>query len=489
MSKTTITYKDVAVGAQEGATFSATGATAESSPALLADGASPGKIITLERDRWALDGSFDRYYEQSTIAFWSAEISGDDGALAAEPTITIAFDQQYSSIGISFVFDDAAGDYVSLINIKWYQGDTLIADQDFMPDHARYFCSKRVESYDKLIITLKKTYPARRRAKLNRIVFGIIRHFEMNDLRSASITNEMDESAIELPISTFNWMLSSTSDVDYMFQLKQPVEVRNNDRLLGVYYISGSSRQSVSVYGIECDDAIGVLSETPFAGGAYLSGVSAKTLLTALAEPFSVEYADDVEDTTLTGVLLEQTAREAIQQVIFAWGVCLATDGGAVIRVFNPGTEPTAIPQNRTFSGASVDTDAIVTKVSVTAHTYTAASNGNIKIGGAAYNDETTVYTVSNPNITASDRENAKAITDATLVSAAIGQVVANRVYAHYAKRNTAAARIVYGGERLGERISIYTPWGTLSTGILSKMEITLSNTVVYKAEVTGHEL
>lgn len=486
MGKTTVIYKDIAVGAAEAATVSASGQTTESAPASLVPGVDTGKVVTLEHSRWALDGTFDVWYENGSYAFWSSALSGADGSFEAPPVITVSFGQQFTSLGVSLTFDAATGEYCSAVNIQWYQGDTLKASQDFAPDSAEYFCAKTVESYDKLVITLNKTSLPYRRAKLNHIVFGIVRRFGMSELRSASVTNEMDESAIELPVSTFNWTLDSASDVEYMFQLKQPVEAWNNDSLLGVYYISGSSRQSENVYAIECDDALGVLSETPFAGGAYLSGVSAKTLLTALAAPFSVEYDEDVADATLTGVLLEQTAREAIQQVIFAWGVCLATDGGAVIRVFNRDTEPTVIPQNRTFSGATVDTDAIVTKVSVTAHTYTAASNGSVKIGDAAYNDATTVYTASNPNVTASDRENVKEITDATLVSNAIGQDVANRVYAHYAKRNTASARIVYGGERLGDCISVATPWGTLTTGNLRKMEIKLSNTVVYAAEVKG---
>ena len=486
MGKTTVIYKDIAVGAAEAATVSASGQTTESAPASLVPGVDTGKVVTLEHSRWALDGSFDVWYENGSYAFWSSALSGADGSFEAPPVITVYFGQQFTSLGVSLTFDAATGEYCSTVNIRWYQGEILKASQDFAPDNAEYFCEKTVESYDKLVITLNKTSLPYRRAKLNHIVFGIVRRFGMSELRSAAVTNEMDESAIELPVSTFNWTLNSTSNVEYMFQLKQPVEAWNNDSLLGVYYISGSSRQSANVYDIECDDALGVLSETPFAGGAYLSGVSAKTLLTALAAPFSVEYADDVADATLTGVLLEQTAREAIQQVIFAWGVCLATDGGEVIRVFNRDTEPTVIPQNRTFSGASVDTDAIVTKVSVTAHTYTAASNGNIKIGGASYNDETTVYTTSNPNVTASDRENVKEITDATLVSTSIGQDVANRVYAYYAKRNTASARIVYGGERLGDCISVSTPWGSLTTGNLHKMEIKLSNTVVYAAEVKG---
>ena len=486
MSKTTVVYKDVAVGAQEDAAFFVVGETPESVPALLAAGVSPGKVITLEHDRWALDGSFDKYYEQRTIAFWSTEISDNDGAFTAEPVITVDFDQQYSSMGISFVFDDAVGDYISLLNIKWYQGDTLKADQDFAPNAARYFCSKRVGSYDKLIITLKKTYPARRRAKINRIVFGVERTFGMTELRKASITNEMDENSVELPISTFSWTLDSAADVDYLFQLKQPVEVWNSDNLLGVYYINASSRVAKRVYDIDCHDALGVMSESQFDGEAYLSGVRAKTLLETLCAPFVVEYAEGVTDKTLKGILAAQTKRDAIQQVIFAWGVCLATDGGSKLRVFTLPDAATVIPQNRTFVGASVDTASIVTAVKVTAHTYAEGSNGSVQIGGASYKDTETVYTVNNPNVTAADRQNVVEITGATLVSTDIGQSTAQRVYDYYQKRDTVSAKIVYAGEHLGDKISIYTPWGTLVSGHLKKMEITLSNTVVYNAEVSG---
>lgn len=486
MSKTAVVYKDVAVGAQEDAAFSVVGKTPESAPALLAAGVSPGKVITLEHDLWALDGTFDKYYEQSKIAFWSSEISGDNGTFTAEPAITIAFDQQYSSMGISFVFDDAVGDYVSLLNIKWYQGGTVKADQDFTPNAARYFCSKRVESYDKLMITLKKTYPARRRAKVNRIVFGVERTFGMTELRKASITNEMDENSVELPISTFTWTLDSAADVDYLFQLKQPVEVWNSDNLLGVYYINASSRVARRVYDIDCHDALGVLSESQFGGGAYLSGVSAKTLLETLCAPFVVEYAAGVTDKTLKGIVEAQSKRDAIQQVIFAWGVCLATDGGSKLRVFNLPDAAKVIPKNRTFVGASVETASIVTAVKVTAHTYAADSNGSVQIGGASYKDTETVYTVNNPNVTATDRQNVVEITGATLVSTDIGQATAQRVYNYYQKRDTVSAKIVYAGERLGEKISIYTPWDTLVSGHLKKMEITLSNTVAYKAEVIG---
>ena len=96
------------------------------------------------------------------------------------------------------------------------------------------------------------------------------------------------------------------------------------------------------------------------------------------------------------------------------------------------------------------------------------------------------MYSAINPNVTASDRENVKEVTAATLVSDDIGQAVADRLYKYYSLRDTNTATVVYGGEKLGDCVSIYTPWGLLTTGNLHKMEIKLSNTVVYNAEVTG---
>ena len=84
-----------------------------------------------------------------------------------------------------------------------------------------------------------------------------------------------------------------------MFQLKQPVEVRNNDTLIGVYYIDSYKRTSSRVYPIECCDAIGVLNDMPFAGGVY-SGKGAKALIAELAAPFEVEFDADVTDMNVT---------------------------------------------------------------------------------------------------------------------------------------------------------------------------------------------
>ena len=154
--------------------------------------------------------------------------------------------------------------------------------------------------------------------------------------------------------------------------------------------------------------------------------------------------------------------------------------------MFNLPTEAIDVGKNRTYTGVTVSTSAVVTKVSVTAHTYAQSSDGDVEIGGIKYSDTQTVYSVTNPNVTASDKQNVIEVTGATLISASIGQAVAQRVYDYYLKRNTNKAKIVWAGERLGGLLTLPNAWGGTNTGHAAKMEIKLSNTVAANVEVLG---
>lgn len=484
MSKTIITYKDIAPGAAEDAQVDATLGMTRSDPSLLPFGADVPATATMELNGWSLDGAYTVLKDDQQLAFWSEALSGADGLFADPPVITVIFDEQYSSTGISLVFDPAGGDYCSAVNIKWYQGDTLKADVDFAPSGPNYFCAQKVTSYNKVVLTLLQTHLPYRRARLNSIVFGVVRNFDMAQIKSATITNETDLLSASLPISELHWTLNSKEDVDYLFQLKQPMEVRNGAALIGVYYIDASRRMGAGLYDIDCFDAFGVLSESPFAGGVYSNKSAAALLAEILGDDFVLEI--EAEDTTLTGAILPCTKREAVQQVLFAWGVCASTDGRETVRVFVPGADPAEIGTNRTFPGASVETAAIVTRVVVTAHSYASDSNGSVEIGGSKYKDTTSTYTVENPNVTATDKQNVVEVSNATLVSPAIAQSVAQRVFDYYSRRNTHSARIVWKGERLGDCVTVPNSWGGTITGNINRLEVKLSNTIVATCRTVG---
>lgn len=489
MSKTTIQYKDIAPGAAETAVFRSGDAADFSTLDDLRRENETQPISALELNNWLLDGKHTIHGGQ-TVPFWSNALSDGDCAFSEPPVLDIALPDQYSSFGVTLSFDQTVGNFCSEINIKWYQQATLKADADFHPDANTYFCQRRAEAYDRIVITFKKTWLPYRRVKLHQIIFGIYRTFGMTEIRSAKITSQINHISTEVPISTLSWTLDVREDIDFMFQLKQPVEVRNDDFLIGVYYISEHKRKAKSVYDLRSQDAIGILNDDTFPGGVY-TNYSAKQLLKDIIDGnFDIVFAEDggeiVADTNLTGIIQPMSRRNAIQQVAFAWGVCIATDGGNVIRVFRPSDVPEDIGVGRTYTGATVETAAIVTAVRVTAHTYTQNAEGNVEINGIKYQDTTTVYTVTNPNVTASDKQNVKEITGATLVSPGIGQATAQKVYDYYTRRNTTRGKIVWKGELLGDCVTIPNSWGKPSTGNISKMDYVLSNTVAATVEVVS---
>lgn len=486
MSKTKIIYRDIAPGASDDASISSSDAQISSNLSLLPDGIEPLPSVTLEKSYWLLDGT-RRFHATQQTAFWSTQMSDSEGRFTEYPEITMDFDEQYSSVGITLFFDRATGEYCSEVQVKWYQGDTLKGSGVFHPKSERFFCQKNVASYNRVVITIMKTSLPFRYAKMEKIVFGVDRYFEMSDLRSASIINELNLISAEIPISTMRWTLDSREDVDYMFQLKQPVEVYNDENLICIYYIDSYSRKAKSIYDISCYDAFGVLNENPFDGGIY-SNQSAKELLnTIIGEAFPITYSDDAVDMQLTGAILPCSKREAVQQVLFAWGCVAATDGSKGIRVFKLQNTEKLIDTNRTYIGVSVNTASVVTEVRVSAHTYTQNTNGNVTIGGTKYSDTETVYTVRNPNVTATDKQNVVEIKGATLVSTSIGQATAQRIYDYYMKRNTNNAKIVWKGERLGDYMTLSNAWGSSNTGHTSRMEIRLSNTVAATCSTVGN--
>ncbi len=482
MSKSKIIYKDIAPGAAAAATVSTSSANGFSSPSELVGDGTTAALATLELNQWSLDGSRD-IHDSQTVSFWSSEESGADGTFANAPVITVTFSQTYSSVGVTLMSDLPGRP--SLVNIAWYQGSTLKASKDFDITADMQFCEQTVVAFDKIVLTIKKTWLPRRYARLTGIVFGVIREFGMEELRNVQIVQELNPVGVELPTSTMTWTLDNRANVSYLFQEKQPVEAWTDDHLIGVYYINQSARSSTSVYKIDCKDSLGVLDDAAFAGGVY-ANKSAKALFAEIVGgDFDVDFGT-VADVNLSGIIQPTTKRAALQQVLFAWGVCAATDGGYEIRVFTLGETAEVIGEGRTYQGATVTTDALVTSVSVTAHSYAEDANGGVEIGGKKYTDTQTVYTVTNPNVTANTKSNEKKVTDATLVSPAIGQAVAQRLYDYYAKRDQANAKIVLSGEILGDCVTVPTPWGTTVTGNIAKMEITLSNTVAAGLTLAG---
>lgn len=483
-------YRDVAVGAAEDAAVTVSGATAKSAPGKLPEGVSTPPLAMPERNFWLLDGARQVYTTQA-VALLSSAVSGADCTFSTPPVIRVDFDESYTTLGITLRFSPETLDWCSDVTITWYQGTTQLMQKDFAPTGPEYFCEQTVAAFNRVDIALNATSMPYRRARVEQVVFGVIREFAAAELGSVSIKQEADPISAKVPASYLDWQLKSDSGTEYVFQRKQPVEAYHNDKLLGVFYVDEiPERTGEGDYSVECQDAIGVLDNYEWPGKMYNTATAFSSVVAdILGGAFEADISAALAAQTVKGYIPAGTAREALQQAAFAVGAVVDTSGTDKIKFFAPSyTDPTDIPDRDVYTGGSVKQSAVVTSVVVTYHTYAQGSGTSgddvVTVGGTKYVHTTGTVTVSNPNVTASDKKNVKTVTDATLVNADNAQAVAQRVYNYWARRSTVSAKIVWEDRGIMEYVTVPTSWGKDMTGSIISAKITLSNLTAANVEV-----
>ena len=477
-----IVYQDIAAGASEDAAVTTQDAQAFSDTDALPFAGELPPLASLKRNSWLLDGSREIVGGQDA-RFWSTAMSGPDGNFETPPEITVSFNARYTSPGLFLRFDAALGEYCPRVAIQWYRGETLLAEEAFEPDNVEFFCMKTVEAYDRISIRMDQTSLPNRYAKLTQVMFGVTRVFLRDELRDVKITAEASIISSEVAVNTLNFTLDSTTDIEYMFQFKQPVFAYDGDSLVGVFYISSSTHRGTGLYDISCIDAIGVLDEDVFPAAVYTE-YPAKTLLEEiLGGHFTLKLDASLTLATVSGYIPGGTRRDALQQVAFALRAVVDTSGADAVRVYRDREDtPGRFPLNRAYTGGTVETASIVTAIRVTAHSYSQSGSGNdtVEVGGKTWYHTAEVVEITNPKVTASDKQN--------VIESDGAPAIARHVYDYYAQRARQRVKIVMQGERPGDRIAAPTPWGTRINGYITRMDIVLSGVAAADCEIVGVE-
>lgn len=486
-----IIYQDIAAGADDDALITAPAAADFSEPSLLPFGGSDAAISSLEPYSWLLDGSRE-ILDKQPVAYWSEDASGPDGRFAQPPELPIAFEKRYTSPGLFLTFDTATGDYCTALTVEWYRGGNRIAQGQFFPTGTEAFCAKTVEAYDGLILRFQATNRPYRHVKLRQVLFGVYREFQREELRNVRVVQEVSVISSEVAVNTLNFTLDSHSNVDYMFQFKQPMYAYDGSKLIGVFYIEDSKQRGKGLYDLSCKDAVGILGDDPFPAGMYNAYPAKQLLEDILDGSFPLELDTALAGVPMTGYLPAGSRRDALQQVVFALCAMVDTSGTEAIRVYRDREDtPRTYPAGRIYTGGSVEKSAIVTAVRVTAHSYSASNlgSGGVEVDGTVYSHSTAVTAISNPNVTASDKANVQEVKEATLVHPGNVFAVAQHLYNYYAKRDRQSVRIVMNGERPGDHVAIATPWGTVVDGYIVSMRITLSGIAAAECEIVGIDI
>ena len=448
-----------------------------------------------------LDGSqlsFPNRPKDENMGLWSNSISDADGNFSQPIVLTLQSEGNYSSQGLSLTFDTENNIFPKSLNIKWYQGETLLSEKDFTPKSALYFCRNKVDFYNRVVITFRKMNMPYNRLKLRAIDYGYGTYFFTDELRNIKLIQEIDPLSKSIFMNVCDFTLNSKTDMQYSFQSKQPLSVYFNNELKATVFVEKSVRKGARLWEIKSEDYVGILDGVKFMGGIYTEQNASElleTILTQAKVPFTI--AEELLDEVVTGYIPICTCRKAIQKICFAIGAVADTSNSETFNIFKLPTEVSqSIPKSRIMQGQNFEGGNRITEVQVTQHSYVpltstqdvielynasesgqganifvefgepihslTISGGTIVdsgsnfaiittnsssciLSGKPYKDNTTIKSKKNPNILTSDIENIKSFANETLVSSANIDNILNLCYDYCVKTSKVNMSIVDG--------------------------------------------
>ena len=315
-----------------------------------------------------------------------------------------------------------------------------------------------------------------------------------------------------------------------------PIWYFSNGVLMGKFYSQRVVRSAKTYFDIVAVSAIGILDGQDHYGGLYTGQTFQSVAGDIIGDQFAFSCADNVANIQIFGWLPIGTRRSNLHQLLFACGVSLGKDANGDIYFKFPDAETYKdIPENRIFLGGSIDYMTPATTANVTEHAYLQLStdqtvtlfdntdgsgvavntfvkfsepvrglavtgslqiaesgvnyaivNGTGTLTGRPYTHTTKVVSRSVPGVTSAEK--AVSVTDATLVSVANSENVAQRVLSYYSSAKTISSDIVLTNEKPGDLISFVNPYEEPELAFLSSMEINASSFLRASCElVTGY--
>jgi len=246
------------------------------------EGVYPPKAATLEQNYWKLDGTFNTFPDNPqdiSWGIWSSSMAGEDGRFDVPIVLTLSFQNLHESLGLTFEFNPYDNSFCNALNIKWYQGTTLLYNLDFLPDSWRYACMKKVENYNKIIITFRSMNKPYRFLKVQNIMHGVIKEFGSTELKTAKVLEEIDMTGLTLSVNTLDFSMFSRDDAFNIFnpsgvytllQRKQQLIVsgtKNEEKThMGTFFVDEMESQTNKILSISAVDPIGIMDGTTFMG-------------------------------------------------------------------------------------------------------------------------------------------------------------------------------------------------------------------------------
>ena len=427
-----------------------------------------------EHNRRILNGNWIDLNYSGDFGFWSNALSDENCLFAKNPQIELVYSTPISFVGLTLTFDQQGNEFATNFNVSYYFNDSLIKTSNYVNQDVQFFTNDRIESCDKIVIEFVRTNLPKRYLKMNIIDYGIIRTFSERELISVKVQENLSLLSTEVSINTMDFTFKSNETVDFMFQKKQPLECYFNNDLIGVFFIEKAKRKNEEIWSLETDDYIGVLDKFSYNGGIF-KNVKASVILHDIMDIWNIPFELDASfnDIELSGYLPIATARECVQQVLFACGAVADTSRSSVITIYSYDFDQDFDLGKKIAMSASFDINDKVTEVRLTKRNYVMLSEvtqiasgtatgeaqimfdrpygelqitggtitqsganyaiiqatGAYTISGKGYEENTTVLSKKNPTTSVIDLQNIVEVTNATLISDSNAETILNKLY------------------------------------------------------------
>ena len=358
-------------------------------------------------------------------------------------------------------------------------------------------------------------------------------------LLEGSFYNETSLLEDELSIDTMKIRVRSinTSYPLHNFIYGSQVTFYKNDALYGKYYLVSVERQTKNEYILNVQSSIGLLDDTMHYGGIYSGEYASAIIQDIIGGKIAYTEHNIFSKIKVYGWLPVATRRENLKQLLFAVGGCVKKKNGDVYFTTLTVDAPKAIPENKVFDTGKITYDSPASRIEVVEHQFSkvdsvpseevysgeivgssfvtpkgysvsdaalvtwdkpyhsltfsnctllnnekgvnyavVSSSGSATISGKPYIHSKMIVSRDKENY--NGKEKVAKVENATLVTLANSNSVAEKVMAYYDSPCTLSGAIVMDGEKPLDNITMPNQFEEENTGMIKSIEGTLGKQI-----------
>ena len=358
-------------------------------------------------------------------------------------------------------------------------------------------------------------------------------------LLEGSFYNETSLLEDELSIDTMKIRVRSinTSYPLHNFIYGSQVTFYKNDALYGKYYLVSVERQTKNEYILNVQSSIGLLDDTMHYGGIYSGEYASSIIEDIIGGKIAYTEHNIFSKIKVYGWLPVATRRENLKQLLFAVGGCVKKKNGDVYFTTLTVDAPKAIPENKVFDTGKITYDSPASRIEVVEHQFSkvdsvpseevysgeivgssfvtpkgysvsdaalvtwdkpyhsltfsdctllnnemgvnyavVSASGSATISGKPYIHSKMIVSRDKENY--EGKEKVAKVENATLVTLANSNSVADKVMAYYDSPCTLSGAIVMDGEKPLDNITMPNQFEEENTGMIKSIEGTLGKQI-----------